>query len=183
MLDKIKVGAWFNDEQVAEFNFLTAFTFKRYKIMLPQDNVRQVKGKTIFRNVWVADSGTGEFRSWIKQIEDPHQLKRQVWNPLEAMRNAITPEMRFQEQTLGNYCVKCNSQTNLTVDHKDTPFSVIAEAFIEAYPDIETCTHESGMGHAFKDKELEQKFIAVHNEIATYQLLCRSCNSKKGAGV
>jgi hypothetical protein len=85
-----------------------------------------------------------------------------------------------QQLCLGNYCEYCNSQNDLTVDHKDTSFNDMAEAFLDAYPDFETHTPDGKMGHYFKDPVLEQEWLTVHNTVATYQLLCRSCNSKKG---
>jgi 5-methylcytosine-specific restriction endonuclease McrA len=178
LLDTIKVGAWFGDKEVEAFNTLTGFEYKKYKKILAPDDIRQNGVGVPVRNVWVGD--VKEMRSWLKQIDDPEHLKRKEWNPRQAMRNAIKSEMIQQAKFLGNHCEHCNSQTNLSVDHKDIPFSVIADTFLEVHPDIETGTPPGEMGHFFMDKDLEQKFLDIHNAIATYQLLCRSCNSKKG---
>jgi len=175
LIDPIRVGQWFNEQEVDLFNQLTGFEFTKYRKVLNSANPNDKK----IRNIWVGD--VKEMRSWNKQIDDPEKINRLEINAKQAMRNSIAPEMMQQQKCLGNYCEHCGSQTNLSVDHRDISFNVMAEAFLETYPTIETWSPPGKQGHYFRDEQLEQEWLTVHNALATYQLLCRSCNSKKGA--
>lgn len=172
LLDTIHVGRWFNDEEVFIFNELTGFEYKKYKIVLSPFSHEKKP-----RNVYVQD--VQEMRSWRKQIDDFDYTKKQRINQMQAMRNAIIPSL--QKQNLGMECNLCGSKEYLTVDHKTIPFIDIAEGFLSFYPNFETGTPVNKLGHYFIDGKLEQEFITIHDELADYQLLCRSCNSKKGA--
>jgi hypothetical protein len=174
LIDPIRVGQWFDPAQVELFNELTGFEFQQYKKVLNPNNPNE----KVIRNIYVGE--IKEMRSWLKQIDYPEKFDRRKINAKQAMRNSIVPEIMQQQYSLGNYCEYCGSQSNLTVDHKDVPFNDMAEAFLDAYPDFETHTPTGKMGHFFKDPQIEQEWLTVHNTIATYQLLCRSCNSKKG---
>lgn len=58
--------------------------------------------------------------------------------------------------------------------------AIIAMAFIELNPGF-ALRKVKGCGDLIADIDLEAHWIAFHAARATYQLLCRSCNSRKGA--
>lgn len=174
LLDSIQVGRWFNETEVEAFNALTGFEYTRYKKILSSD-----PGQTSTRNIYVGD--VKDTRSWLKQIDDPAREKRNHINPRQAMRKSIKNSMEQAMVDVPYCCAKCNKLTDLTIDHKTIPFSMLAEAFIMAIGTIETDGNLNTFGHQFIDKELEQQWINFHNDNADYQWLCRSCNSSKGA--
>jgi hypothetical protein len=175
LLDTIKVGKWFNEEEVYLFNNLTGYTYKKYKLVLHPEPHKQ---HSLVRNVYVDD--VKEMRSWHKQIDDYDQKKKLEVNQLQAMRHSIE-NVLFEERKKYSECCICGSKKNITCDHKTIPFIDIAKSFLHYYPEWETYTPEGKFGHYFIDNELEQLFLQIHNEVADYQALCRSCNSSKGS--
>ena len=175
LLDTIKINKWFDEQEVFIFNNLTGYNYKKYKLVIHPEQHKQHK---LVRNVYVGE--VKEMRSWHKQIDNYDVKKKQEVNQLQAMRHAIE-HVLFEERKKYKECISCGSSTNLTCDHKTFPFIDIAKSFLHYYPDWETHTPEGKLGHYFLDTNLEKQFVNIHNEIADYQPLCRSCNSSKGS--
>ena len=104
-----------------------------------------------------------------------------------ALRHAINDQINhfFQNQDPPFNCRRCGKMAKCEVDHI-LPFHHIKTEFMktvkeeeiptEFYDDINnTCTR------IFKDQDkiFKEKWQSFHNKMATYQLLCPSCNRKK----
>lgn len=117
----------------------------------------------------------GDYRgpwSWIKSIDGYDERV----NLLQAMRSASRVGT-FANVVLQG-CAVCGSTEDLTVDHKTVAFSVIATRFIEKHGSPKLRNSERGWELCDSDGS---RFLVFHDEIADYQVLCRSCNSKKGS--
>ena len=109
---------------------------------------------------------------------------------LEVMRDAIkTLTIDFKMKQYELICALCGVN-NLNyhqyhVDHKTKPFVIIANQFINENNEIMPTWFEHNItqgGHVFhkKDKAIEQKWYDYHLHHSDFQILCHSCNSKKG---
>lgn len=109
--------------------------------------------------------------SWVKSIDGYSHRK----NVFQAMRLAS------RKGTFGDVdkvsCASCGVGSLLSVDHKSTSFNEIAKRFFTKFGD-------PGIAHTSDGWQLldELSFVSFHDEIADYQVLCVSCNSKKGCG-
>lgn len=104
-----------------------------------------------------------------------------------ALRNAIRDQIvAFRRGVETLQCVQCGDGRNCDIDHIK-PFSVIRNDFlktvtkpeipIDFYDDEEnTCSSFFKMN----DEDFERKWTEYHRLNATYQVLCRNCNLKKG---
>lgn len=128
-----------------------------------------------------------------------HMLVDDQWQPYSwnKLISALTPEqevkrvMRFAiRDDLADFrmsvdpqaCEQCGSTEYLTTDHMLEPFDNIANDFIaeSGLPKICKSPCANMVVSIFADMNQEADFIAYHASRATYQLLCRSCNSRKG---
>jgi len=99
----------------------------------------------------------------------------------KVLRDAVADDLRaYRADNAQNGCEKCAAVVDLTTDHVDPPFFEIAEQFIAAEPEINLVRGASGSGWIMESVEQEARWIAFHASLATYQVLCRSCNSAKG---
>lgn len=112
--------------------------------------------------------------SWRKTISPPKELQEAY----AAMRKAIQPELDAFRKQSSPECMSCGSTEHPTTDHKTIPFLQIAQAYIEQYDIPERYHGGNGMGWLLVEPDL---WIDFHWEMADYQILCRSCNSSKGA--
>lgn len=126
--------------------------------------------------------------SWRKAIEidrdrDPAQAAelRRRFNEQKALRESIREQLReFRECVDPQQCELCGSGNDLCADHLDPPFIEIANEFLRQYGPLRLSPFPGCCDH-IADPDVEAAWIAFHAQRATYQLLCRSCNSKKGA--
>lgn len=78
-------------------------------------------------------------------------------------------------------CDICRIRENVHVDHKSTAFCDIVASFLEkinksaAQIELKSCKYAQLM-----DDDVTKQWIAHHDAVADYQLLCKSCNSTKG---
>ena len=106
---------------------------------------------------------------------------------MNAMRNSIKEQTINYKQSNILKCCLCLitnlEYKNYHVDHKMKPFSVIMEQFLK-FNKFEHLTFDDSSvmnGAIFKqDEEFKYNWIIYHNQEADYQILCGSCNSKKG---
>lgn len=100
-----------------------------------------------------------------------------------ALRMAIQSDLNdFRSAARPAVCANpiCDSGDDLSTDHLRPPFSAIAREFLESNPSIEL-RPLPGSSDIIANEDVEAQWIAFHASRATYQLLCRRCNSAKGA--
>ena len=160
LIDKYQEGNTFSAEDCLTMSDLCGYQFT---------SVTKVKHRMISVDC-PAESYSGTW-SWNKSIAGYDESK----NVLQAMRTAI------RKGSYGQYiktaCEMCGDNQTLSVDHKNTPFSEIANSYISNHgkPDVKNI---SGFGWVLSN---QNNFVEYHDDVADYQTLCRSCNSKKGA--
>ena len=116
--------------------------------------------------------------SWNKAIDRPDEKQR----ALSAMRRAVCGGNRllFLKDAIKS-CTNCSSEQDLCVDHKKIPFIEIAMLYISQFglPKLGDGLPGEGSIIAFEDER--NRWIKFHDEMAEFQILCRSCNSSQGA--
>jgi hypothetical protein len=124
--------------------------------------------------------------SWIKAFENQHRVENgktpkdhERENDFSALRDAVAAEIAAARVGLGNSCALCEATEVLQVDHAAPPFVVIAEEFRARGAVV--LTARQGTEDVMADPAQIVAWRAFHAERATYQLLCRSCNARKGA--
>lgn len=121
--------------------------------------------------------------SWRRAIETSGDIDMYVrGKKVAALRQAILEQVQEARLGLGMACEQCNAEDDLTVDHAAPAFSTIASEFLASFPNV-LLKDTSGGGGIIADELLLQAWQNHHKKRATYALLCRSCNSTKGAGV
>jgi hypothetical protein len=116
--------------------------------------------------------------SWVRAISG--------YNPIDNIKKAMRDEVHHVGQSFmfvaAKCCVKCAAVEDLQADHRDIPFSVLARDWLGTqflYPEL--ARGPSDVGWVFKDPAALADWLKFHNERATYQVLCGSCNASKGA--
>lgn len=184
IIDAHKIGERFSDEDLKRLGDLTdselAEAFRAKNPAFPGDK-RHL-------HVRMADWVEPDQWSWVNAIKiaharDPEEARRTRAHQkmMRALRTAIQDEMNeFRSSVTPRQCAWCESLDNLSTDHVAPPFSRIANDFIKERGVIEL-VESQGRGDIIKDADVEAEWIAYHAHHAVYQLLCRACNSSKGA--
>lgn len=122
--------------------------------------------------------------------EEKSEGQQEIKNQLTAaMRYSVRRQISYWRKThrLNRFCVQCRTPLNLHVDHV-VPFSKIQQDFLETW----TNPHPTIFGYNRKTCQprltrADMKFIkqwnTFHRLQSSFQWLCGSCNSKKGARV
>ncbi len=134
------------------------------------------------RHLHTEIGGVWDARSW-KQFINPISMLQKT---KLVMRHVIWEDLRdFASCAEPKECAICGSTEDITVDHVSPPFDHIATEFILAngLPEIKDPDSPLEVVNQFTDINLEAKWIAFHASMACYQLLCRSCNARKGKNV
>ena len=171
LIDRQPYDTLLSEHDAAVVNEVTGWNFCFYK------RVRNPEFKTDTRCIAnSSDGSTFNVWSWNKAIIGASN------NLTQAMRAAIKEQMAEHKQTAASVCVACGTKEVLllTVDHKQTPFKKIAEAFCQEHTAVELANDSTGSGWYIKDAEVLSSWQMFHKNKADYQILCRSCNSKKG---
>ena len=115
--------------------------------------------------------------SWKKAIY-PVSLEQRL---KKVMRDTVWPEMEaFLSSQDDPACAHCGALEDLTVDH--TPaFDAVAKAFMEQHGMPPVVKTACGVGRMFENPDDEAAWIAFHAARVVYSVLCRQCNSSKGA--
>ena len=113
-------------------------------------------------------------------------------NPLQnlnrAMRSSIEPDIEKFRRNIRKQCKVClvtSFKNPFHIDHI-YPFDNIMKEFLEEYDDSYlklTFTRDPiTFRTIFKEEDapFRDEWIVYHNKVATLQLLCESCNCKKG---
>lgn len=164
LIGRYAVGQRFTQDDARRFGDLCGYCFQSVERCEP------LKGNGLSIVVRCNDEGyTGRW-SWVKSIDG--YSNRQ--NTLQAMRAAI----RYGSfgRVSKDCCASCGTSERLTVDHKSVSFARIVAKFMETYgmPRLINV----GNGWQLRD---ESQFISFHDALADYQVLCVSCNARKGA--
>lgn len=168
ILDCYPMGVCFAPEDVEALNNLTGWTFKYFKKVVNPRTPNET------RCLAVSNDGVNyEVWSWRKAVTP-------VDNKTPALRSAIQYQLEAFLKSWLPICVNCGSVHDLTVDHKNKPFSLLATTFLLNNPNLEITNDNSGSGWVIKDADMLEAWKKFHEEKATYQILCRSCNAQKG---
>lgn len=184
IIDRYQIGQPFSEPDLQALSELTdtelRYVVRRRNPAYPNDK----------RHIHIIGYDWSEPRewSWNKAItfahaRDPEDARaaREHQQRMCALRLAVKPDMDdFRAACEPRECGVCGDIDDLTTDHVKPPFITIARAFLELHPVIELRS-VPGSGYAIADPDLEAEWIAFHASRAVYQLLCRSCNSSKGA--
>lgn len=112
--------------------------------------------------------------------KDEARLARRRSKLLAALRKEVQPDLDdFRQAQAVRECAQCRIREDLTTDHIDPPFIRIALEFLVEQHDFELRPVRGG-SDAIADVAVAAEWITFHARRATYQLLCRSCNSSKG---
>lgn len=102
---------------------------------------------------------------------------------LSALRHAVSPQVAEFKEKAEKVCVQCGGGTPFHVDHI-YPFSCLVKEFRSTHPTPTVFTDEVGNQLGFgNDKGYAEEWCAYHRDKARLQLLCASCNLKKGSVV
>jgi hypothetical protein len=162
----------FQKNHVEQANILTGWNFTGYK---------RIKNFEYLNNslrIAITDDGEKwECWSWMKAIDGISDAK----NLAQAMRNAVRDQINQFKETCRQKCEICGSVENLSVDHKSRSFDSIKKQFVLENTNISSEIRSDGCGWYISDPCLLEKWRLFHLEKSDLQILCVSCNSKKGA--
>lgn len=178
IIDRNDYGIPFNDEDLALFSTITGcelrYACRRIDPNYPT-NDRHVE---VLAYDWQEPRGW----SWRKAIQIGQQdLGRHMRARLtQAMRTAIGEQIVEFAVNAEKCCDSCATTESLTVDHVWPPFLHIMDGYLNDFgaPQIE---EDQGSGFKFIDDFEERRWQDYHQNAAKLGILCRSCNSKKGA--
>jgi len=172
IIDSYKPYELFKEIDVAEINKITGWNFVGYK------KVTNIKYPLDHRCVaHTSDGVTWEIWSWNKAITG----NLNSLNLSQAMRLAVSYQVQiFRAISLNQTCAICGCSGKLHVDHKSKPFSLIKNEFIEKHPHIVHSIESRGHGWRIAWPELLVAWQTFHERNADYQMLCASCNLRKG---
>lgn len=174
IIDRNVIGVPFNDFDLHEFSEV-----------LEQDidgAVRKVNPEFPGdpRHVLTLIDGVWEARSWNKMISQNHTPESEA---KRVMRRLIKDDLQeFKDSFDFQECQSCGANDDITVDHVYPPFSKIADDFISEYglPVVIDNPDPNKVCKMFDSFEMEANWVHFHCSHAVYQLLCRSCNARKG---
>lgn len=136
---------------------------------------------------------TNSFSIYIKQINGfkivfswvTSAVGNKPNNLLSALRCAIVSQILNFRNNNKHKCVYCGSKNNINVDHKNPSFKVLSTNFINQHNNLPTkfdsdiVTNQPIFSN--NDIALKLEWFNYHKKNATYQILCRTCNIKKGS--
>lgn len=102
----------------------------------------------------------------------------------QTMREAVVEQIAaWKKQNTVTACQKCGFRYCLQVDHKDVPFNELMKTFLTKRGDIPSefvsCPNRAGI-KMLADSPFKTEWQNFHQSKATYQVLCRLCNGRKG---
>ena len=148
---------------------------------------RLVHGALYFRRT--AD-GEEDDISYVSCLKNLFGLKDRPDRVQEAFHDAIfdTPKKTaFYNSHHGEPCNECGKATGTgpdVVDHFRLSFREIVERFLatkQKYRNEIDVFERLDKLYDFRDQALKQEWIAFHDSVATYRLLCGKCNSSMGS--
>jgi hypothetical protein len=118
--------------------------------------------------------------------------KESIMSALRTECNYGTKKVFFLTNTVKTNCItrgKCcvcdNTTCNITVDHFGITFQNILDRFLEENISLklellEIYENKENNEIRLKDIDLAKEWLNFHDTLATYRLLCKSCNSQCG---
>lgn len=179
LIDSTKMWKEWTPEQLIALSELTGVEI-RYAMRKPNPSFPSDKRMLeVITGEWTQPAPW----SWRRAIETSGDIDMYVrGKKVAAMRQAVLEQIEAARQDLGSACERCGAEHDLTVDHAKPAFSTIASEFLANFPNV-LLKDTVGGGGIIADELLLQAWQNHHQKRATYALLCRSCNSTKGAGV
>lgn len=174
LIDAQALDTLFSASDVTRLNALTGWSVAAAK------KVRNHHHPKDTRTVAVSHDGdTFEVWSWNKAIDGYNHSA----NVIRALRAAIKEQTDEYAAANPAICASCGSDKNTSVDHKSRSFSKIAHDFLLKNPRVDCSVFNDGTGLGWKlsQQATLAAWLEYHKANADYQILCRSCNSKKGA--
>ena len=163
-IESYAIGESFSADDCSKISGICGYHLSRIT------RIRPPKGTGACISVQCPEENYEGIWSWIKSIDGYCTGK----NVMQAMR-AASRKGTFA-QASGACCASCGATERLTVDHKSIAFVEITKRFSQAVGDPDIVHGQEGW--TLVD---EGSFIAFHDKLADYQVLCVSCNAKKGA--
>ena len=172
---------------VAVVNELTGWSFEAYK------RVRNRAFPSDTRCLAHLSAGEWEVWSWNKAIAIAAAAEPKGWSPgsvewQAALRWEVRDQMAEYALKALDECARCGKRSDMTVDHLTVAFSVLAKRFAASLGGSwvgagasELANDATGHGWYVRDAGVAARWREFHRANADYQMLCRSCNSRKGA--
>lgn len=173
IIDRNKIDVPFSEEDLKEFCDACYYHVDGVvRRINPQFAMENRHLHMLIDNKWQPKS----WRKLISPLSADQEVKR-------VMRNAVWKEMKdFFNSVEVKICEFCDSTENLTVDHIAPPFSYIADEFIDLFGTPEVTSPPRGeVVWVFVSDDERKNWVEFHSIFAEYQILCRSCNARKGA--
>jgi 5-methylcytosine-specific restriction endonuclease McrA len=178
IIDRNDYGIPFNQEDLLEFSAVTGCELRYACRAIDPNYPTNDRHVEVIAYDWHKPQGW----SWVKAIRfGQHDLERHQRAQLfQAMREAIRPQIVHYLEGAEKACEACATTESLTVDHAWPPFLHIAMGYINDHgrPNLEP---DNGSGFKFASSEAERHWRDYHERNAKLAILCRSCNSRKGA--
>lgn len=174
IIDQYSIGEKFNDQHHEEFEDLTGVAFNWIQRVPAKPGHAPARHLACSCPEWDNHVGTFSWQDAVKRFKEP-QLKQLHIN--RAMRKAVQRDQKAWLLKQEKVCAACLSTENAQADHKDIPFIKIQSSFADQFGEPEVY-YDPKLAWKIKN---EQQWIEYHNSVATYQVLCRSCNASKGA--
>lgn len=174
IIDQYSIGEKFNDQHLKEFEELTGAHFVYIKRVPHKPGHQPARHLECTCPEWNVYDGTFSWQRAVQKLSNA-QYKKLATN--QAMREAVQPYQKAWLLKQEKVCAACLSTENAQADHKDIPFIKIQSSFADQFGEPEA-NYEREVGWKIRN---ERQWIEYHNSVATYQVLCRSCNASKGA--
>jgi hypothetical protein len=179
LIDSVAMWEEWTPLQLAELSELTG-TKITYAMRKPNPSYPSDKRMLeVITGDWIKPAAW----SWRRAIESSGDIVAYTkGKQIAALRQGILEQIAAARAGLGDACEKCGAAHDLTVDHAATAFSDIAKDFLAIFPVLQL-KDTDGSGGIIADEVILHAWQDYHHKRAAYALLCRSCNSTKGAGV
>jgi len=137
----------------------------------------------------IYSDGNNDAFSWNKCITaiQVNKEDRQRQRLIQAMREAISPDTMAFKREANQSCVLCGSTHNLHTDHSSISFKTISTDFLlncvannTTIPTAFDCDNLSRCIFRQNDGSFAKQWYDYHKGRAVYQILCQTCNCKKG---
>jgi hypothetical protein len=178
LIDSVPIGEAFNYAQLARLNALTGWGVVA---AVHAENPTHPRDP---RHVRVQQDPGGPFvaRSWIKAVSPVSDTGKL----LSACRFAVSDQMHAWLTRQPKACAHCGSDRDPTADHTGVPFIDMVSRWAGDREPGELLRNRSavevntGVGALLLPAPWKE-WRKFHEENASYQVLCRSCNARKGA--
>lgn len=178
IIDRNDFDIPFNDEDLQEFSSITGCELRYACRSIDPNYATNDRHVVVLAYDWEEPRGW----SWLKAIRiGQHDFDRHMQARLnQAMRTSIAEQIIQFAVMEEKACAACATTESLTVDHVWPPFSQIASDYMRDFgvPKIE---EDNGSGFRFTEEDEEKQWQEYHAAHAKLGILCRSCNSRKGA--